>query len=123
LIWLLFFLQLKHFVVDFLWQPEYEWRNKGTLFHPGGIFHSFKHAVVTLFILAILANPKTISVPSIFLLATLEFLLHYLIDYCKMNINRVTGWKADTDPEFWYLLGFDQLLHQLTYLGIAAIVF
>jgi hypothetical protein len=28
------------------------------------------------------------------------------------------GWGPTTHPEFWVLLGLDQLLHQLTYVGM-----
>lgn len=44
---LMFLLVTKHFFVDFLWQPEYEWKNKGTLGHWGGIRHSLKHGIVS----------------------------------------------------------------------------
>jgi hypothetical protein len=47
---ILIYLQLKHFIVDFLYQPEYEWRNKGTFGHFGGIRHSLKHAATSSFI-------------------------------------------------------------------------
>ena len=50
------------------------------------------------------------------ILALVEFLLHYHIDWAKMSLNRKMGWGATTHNEFWVLLGVDQLLHQLTYI-------
>jgi len=115
-IMLLFLLQLKHFVVDFLWQPEYEWRNKGTWGHPGGINHSVKHALAT-FLILIFFKTHLVALN----IAIFEGFAHYLIDYSKMNINSNMGWKADKNPEFWYLLGLDQFLHQICYCIIVVI--
>lgn len=119
MIYLIFFILLtKHFVVDFLWQPEFEWRNKGTFLHPGGIQHAFKHAAATILTIGTLVAFGGLS-PTVLLWSALaEFVLHYAIDYAKMNINRVKGWDANRNPEFWYLTGLDQYLHGLTYLGI-----
>lgn len=52
-------------------------------------------------------------------LALFEFIVHYHIDWAKMNINRKMGWK-DENSEFWVLLGADQLLHYLTYVLMVA---
>ena len=103
---------LKHYVIDFPLQTEYQWRNKGTFLHPGGLLHSGLHALFTMSLLLLLA------VPAALIIAVCEFIAHYLIDYFKMNINKDMGWDANKNPEFWYLLGFDQLLHYLTYLLI-----
>lgn len=104
---------LKHFVVDFPLQVAYQWQNKGTYGHLGGIIHAGLHACGTLLILYFFA-PFDIAVQ----LALLDGFIHYHIDWAKMNINKYYGWGANTHEEFWWLLGFDQLLHSLTYLGI-----
>jgi hypothetical protein len=36
-----------------------------------------------------------------------------------MNLNRHWGLRPDNSEQFWWLLGFDQYLHYLTYLLIA----
>ena len=114
---LLVALQIKHFVLDFAYQPPYMWMNKGTLGHPGGIIHAGLHALMS-FILVL-----TVSSVSVALTVLLfEFVAHYLIDYAKMNINRIKGWKCNTHSEFWILAGLDQLLHQFTYIIILMIV-
>lgn len=112
---LMIMLVIKHFVVDFLWQPEYMWRNKGTFGHPGGITHAGLHAVVTLIILNSYGSLA-------FTLAFAEGMLHYYIDWGKMNISALLKLTPD-DPRFWYWLGLDQLLHYLTYLWIVWYIF
>lgn len=113
MILLITLLLLKHFVFDFYYQPPFMWQNKGTFGHIGGIVHSGLHAVSTFLILLFFTNPMTALFASL-----LEFVLHYFIDYAKMNINRIKGWTATTHNEFWQLTGLDQLLHQLTYVLI-----
>ena len=50
-------------------------------------------------------------------LGVADFLLHYHIDWAKMNLNKKLGYGPTTHEQFWWLLGLDQLLHALTYLG------
>lgn len=107
-------LTFKHFVADFLYQPPYQWKNKGTYGHWGGIIHSAQHAVFTVIMLGLFKVPGLV----LFIIASFEFLAHYHIDWAKMNLNKKMGWVATTHNEFWILLGVDQLLHGLTYLAI-----
>ncbi len=120
LLFLLLALQIKHFVFDWLWQPPFMWQNKGTFGHWGGLVHSGLHGVSTWAILVFLFPPAPAPLGLAFLVAISEFLAHYLIDWAKMNINRIQGWKATTHHAFWVLTGADQLAHQLTYLAVAA---
>lgn len=107
----------KHFVADFLYQPPYQWQNKGTYGHWGGIVHSGQHVILTFFILLIFTNPLVAL-----LLAAAEFVIHYHMDWFKMNYNKRKGWGATTHNQFWILLGVDQLVHSLTYVGIGAVL-
>lgn len=118
LVWLLLALQIKHFIWDFYYQPPYMWQNKGTFGHPGGIVHSGLHAITTFYLL--FTFPVGLGLAA--LIASGEFIVHYLTDYAKMNINRIKGWTATTHNEFWQLTGLDQLFHQLTYVAILAII-
>ena len=118
MIYLFAILGIKHFIFDFLYQPPYMWQNKGTFGHPGGIIHSGLHAIATFIILLFF----TLS-PIAFFIAGTEFVVHYLTDWAKMNINRNKGWGATTHNEFWILMGLDQLVHYLTYVGIVAAVY
>ena len=110
-------LTIKHFVFDFLYQPSYQWQNKGTYGHPGGIVHSGQHALATLVILSFLVSPMLAAG-----LAFLEFIIHYHMDWFKMWYNKRKQWTATTHNEFWVLMGFDQLIHSLTYLLLAAFI-
>jgi len=114
---LLFLLAVKHFLFDFVLQTSYQVKNKGKFGHPGGILHSGLHAAGTAFILFIMAAPGAILVA----IVVAEFLVHYHIDWGKDQITRrfATGQNAF----FWQMIGLDQLLHQLTYLAIAAILY
>jgi hypothetical protein len=118
MIYLITLLLIKHFVFDFYYQPPFMWQNKGTFGHWGGIVHSGLHSIATFVILLFFTSPAIAVLAVVF-----EFVVHYLTDYAKMNINRVKGWTATTHNEFWQLTGLDQLVHQLTYVAIVAMVF
>ena len=114
---LIFLLLLKHFVFDFWYQPPYQWQNKGTFGHLGGVLHSGQHAIATFAILLFFANPIAALV-----LSVCEFVAHYITDWSKMNLNKKMGWGANTHEEFWQLLGADQLVHQIGYILIVLCV-
>lgn len=117
---------LKHFIVDFLLQTEYQWKNKGTFFHPGGVFHSLLHGLSTTFILFYgidyltdFGKPELIIC---FIIGNIDFLIHYMVDWGKININK----KFNLIPEktmFWVMLGLDQTLHLLTYVFIIFLIY
>jgi len=120
MILLMTLLLIKHFIWDFYYQPPYMWQNKGTFGHWGGIVHSGIHAVTTFGILLFFL-PITSLV--LFIAPVFEFIVHYMTDWAKMNINKAKGWGATTHNEFWQLTGFDQLVHQLTYIAILVMVY
>jgi hypothetical protein len=107
---------IKHFIVDFIAQTKWQYTNKHILFHLGGIFHSWLHGITTLIILD--AFHFRIPIYILFNIAITEWVIHYFIDYFKMNIALYFNWKCNESYKFWWLLGFDQLLHYLTYCGI-----
>lgn len=113
---LIAFLFTKHFVVDFPLQKPYQYLNKGTYGHPGGILHSGLHGIFTALCFMWYAPVAAIY------LGLIDMLVHYHIDWAKMNINKKYGWGANTDEQFWWLLGLDQFLHALTYVGLVALV-
>lgn len=113
---------LKHFVVDFLLQPPWMFKNKGRFAHPGGLAHAGLHAVTSYAVLVWMFDKSyvglsiaAIGMAMAFWVCFFEFVAHYLIDWLKMNVTGWCGWKPDRNPEFWYALGADQLLHYLTY--------
>ena len=117
LLWLFLLFQVKHFVVDFPLQGPYQYKNKGTYGHPGGILHAFLHLAGTFIVLSV-ATTSDYAIS----FAALDGVIHYHIDWVKMNINSKMGWGPLTSEKFWWLLGFDQFLHQVTYIAIIALL-
>lgn len=107
-------LVLKHFICDFPLQAcPFMYLNKGTYGHIGGIFHAIIHVLGTFFVVAIFFSPLVAGAA-----AVVDGFAHYHIDFAKMRIGALMGWGPTTSEWFWILLGFDQLLHYLTYFGI-----
>jgi hypothetical protein len=84
------------------------YKNKGIYGHIGGISHSY----------LILWN----YAPDFVYLALIDGIVHYHIDWAKVKINSQFSLTATNSETFWYLLGFDQLLHAYTYLGMVSYV-
>lgn len=121
------FLFVKHFIVDFPLQSwAYQYGNKGTYGHPGGILHAGLHSVFTvlsfLLLFYIFGSFSLVSLGVSLYLGLVDGFVHYHIDWAKMNINKKMGWGPTTHNEFWVLLGVDQLLHALTYIGLVLLV-
>lgn len=109
---LILLLSIKHFICDFPLQAfPYQYKNKGTYGHPGGILHSYIHVLGT-WIVLIKFTPLWV------MYGLLDGFAHYHIDWAKMNINKKFGWGPLTSEWFWVAVGVDQLLHMLTYLFI-----
>jgi hypothetical protein len=106
----------KHFIVDFPLQTPYQWMNKGTYGHPGGLLHSGLHGLATFVIFSLFL----VSIKLALVLAIIDFVVHYHIDWAKVRINKHYGWSPDKHPEFWVLLGLDQYLHAMTYIAMVA---
>jgi hypothetical protein len=109
-------LMAKHAVADFYLQTPYQYLNKGTYGHPGGLVHAGIHVLLTPLVYLVLVPGSLLIAGAI---ALGEFLLHYHIDWLKEQVVKRNGLTAG-DPGFWHLLGTDQLIHGLTYLAIVA---
>jgi hypothetical protein len=59
--------------------------------------------------------------PALWWLALVDFAIHTVIDRGKGLIGRRTHFPP-TDTRFWWLIGLDQFLHQVTHIGLAAIL-
>jgi Protein of unknown function (DUF3307) len=109
--------QLKHFVCDYLLQTSFQYINKGTYGHPGGILHAGIHAVGSL--PAILIFTPSLGVIAAIVIG--EGIVHYHIDWLKQNIDQRMNWTPE-DASYWHIFGADQLLHQLTYVVILGVL-
>lgn len=113
---LFFWFLIKHFICDFPLQAfPYQYRNKGTYGHPGGLLHSAIHFNGTWWVLLFVAKTDLYTA---FIFSFIDQVIHYHVDWAKMNIGKKYNLKPDNSEWFWILLGFDQLLHMLTYLFI-----
>jgi hypothetical protein len=108
---------LKHFLADFVFQTNTMVMEKGTYGARGGIQHSAIHAVLT----GLVFYAVFIDFFSIVLIAFIDGVVHYHIDWAKMNINKNKN-LTPADEAFWFWLGLDQLMHYLTYIGLIALV-
>lgn len=109
-------LSLKHCIIDFPLQTPYQYLNKGTFLHPGGIIHAALHGCGTLLCL-LLFVPSSIAA----LAGLADAAIHYTIDWTKVNLNKRWGLTPQTE-QFWWLLGTDQLAHYLMYSGLLFLI-
>jgi hypothetical protein len=106
----------KHFLIDFPLQTKFQYSNKGTYGHPGGILHASLHGLGTYICIFWFAPVAAIY------LALADMFVHYHIDCAKMNLNSKLGWSPTTHEQFWWLLGLDQYLHAVTYVVFVALI-
>jgi hypothetical protein len=107
---------VKHFIVDFYLQTNEHVANKGLYGVWKGIEHSLQHGIATAVILVFF-----VSWPFAILLAIADFVIHYHVDWAKININR-SRHLTPSDQQFWFWLGLDQLAHSLTYVWIGWVI-
>jgi len=104
---------LKHFVADFLAQTNWIARGKESRrgwFYPLAV-HVLIHAALTLVIVGAFA-------PRLWWLALADLAVHASIDRGKSRLLQWGGWDTSR-AQFWWLLGFDQYLHQVTNIALA----
>jgi Protein of unknown function (DUF3307) len=114
---LLLAMALKHYVADFLLQTNWIARGKEQAngwFAPLAV-HVLCHAGFTLAIALLLA-------PHLWWLAAVDLVVHTAIDRGKTLIANRGGWQVH-QVEFWWLIGFDQFLHQATNIALVAAFF
>lgn len=106
---LLLLLQIKHWLIDFVYQTDREIQHKGLYGDYRGLMHSVKHGVGTASVLIMCM----VDVEWVYVIGLVDFVLHYHIDWIKMH----WGNRDMRDPRFWNHLGLDQMAHQLCYIG------
>jgi hypothetical protein len=107
---------LKHFIVDWVIQTDEMANEKGN--KPTLLFlHGLEHAIGTLIIVLFFISPV-----KALMLVTMEMLIHCAIDFIKSRIMSSTKWKFP-QKDFLISMGFDQFLHQVTYIALAYYIF
>lgn len=115
-------LMFKHFMADFVLQTPYQVHNKGRFLHPAGFLHVGIHVMLTALVLLLFVGfNQTLHAETLAWVLFWEAVIHYYMDYTKCFVNSCTRWTCG-DSYYWWLTGFDQLVHGLTYVGIAAYV-
>ena len=109
-------LSVKHTIADYLLQSPYQFKNKGNYGHPGGLLHSALHAILTIPVFLLLP-PATLGLALAIIVS--EFVIHYHIDWSKEQLNKHYALTTGNE-RYWYLFGFDQLAHSITYVAIIA---
>lgn len=111
-------LVVKHTIADFFLQTPYQYLNKGTYGHPGGLLHAGIHGLLTAPVFLVLAPPFALLG---LIIIAVEFIVHYHVDWLKEKAVKKRGWQA-SDAWFWHALGLDQLAHMLTYIAIIIVL-
>jgi hypothetical protein len=110
-------LTFKHFLADFMLQRSYQFRNKGKYGHPGGLLHSFIHGLGTFLVLIYFLPLDVVAA-----ITAIEMVIHYHIDWAKVQLNSRMKLDPLEDNEYWFLFGFDQFLHHMTYVAILVVL-
>jgi hypothetical protein len=108
---------VKHFVADFVLQTHWiaHGKERGEGWLAPLAIHALCHATLTLCIVLVAA-------PRLWWLALADFIVHAAIDRSKTLIAQRGGWSMN-EAGFWWLLGADQFLHQVTNVAIVAALF
>lgn len=110
-------LEIKHFIADYLLQPNWILAGKGDVRLPGGYAHAGIHAVFSFIVLLVCGTSFGLAAT----LLVAEFVVHYALDYAKVYYSR--GVSMESQPRrYWALHGADQLTHQLTYIAMVYVV-
>jgi hypothetical protein len=104
-------LLIKHYIADWIMQTTRIALEKGTNASLL-LLHSLHHIIGTAMVLIWFVEPFPLL-----LICISEFILHSVIDYVKSCPTMLGQYKYPTQQYFIWM-GFDQLLHQLSYLAI-----
>ena len=112
---LLVLLQVKHAVCDGPLQTRWMLVEKGHYGRPGGIVHAGLQGAGSGACVLLVGGGAGI----VLLVALVDTVIHYHVDFGKQQLVTRRNWGV-TDNAFWWAMTFDQMLHQLTYIAIAA---
>jgi hypothetical protein len=110
------FLHFKHFLCDYVLQNDYQRRAKRSYGEFGGALHALVHALATTPVFFLLGPSLGLALAVV----AAELFFHYHIDWLKERILAEGNWGPE-DKAYWRTFGVDQMLHNLTYVGIVAV--
>ena len=108
--YVLFLLVVKHALADLVLQSRLTTGDKADLKTAKGYIHALDHGVLTAIVLLVFVNPWYAV-----LLGMLDYVLHFIIDYCKTKYVRYKKIKVN-GKKFWIVQGVDQIAHYSCYL-------
>jgi hypothetical protein len=111
-------LMVKHVLCDGPLQTLAMVRAKGHYGKPLGLLHAAVHVAGTFLVGAFFG----FGLQQAALLAVLDGVIHYHVDFAKERAIRLNAWTA-TDAPYWWSLTTDQAMHHLTYLLITYFAF
>ncbi|WP_243403566.1 DUF3307 domain-containing protein [Shimia abyssi] len=106
--------QIKHLVADFFLQNAKMIMGRERYWHMGRAQHAGIHVIFSILVLFVFGTSASL----IFWIALIEFIVHFHIDWAKARISVDMNLSPD-QPMYWYAMGTDQALHQLTYVVMA----
>tara|TARA_B100000683_G_scaffold249593_1_gene263911 strand:+ start:3683 stop:4036 length:354 start_codon:yes stop_codon:yes gene_type:complete len=107
---LVYLLVVKHALADLVLQSRLTTGDKADLKTRKGYIHALDHGVLTGIVLCFFVSPWYA-----FLIACLDFVLHFIIDYVKTTFVRRKKIRVNTQ-KFWIVQGVDQIAHYSCYL-------
>lgn len=110
---LLVLLQAKHMFADYFLQTTRMLAGRSTYVHLGRAEHAALHAILSFLALKLCGAPLVFSL----LLSAVEWIAHYHIDWFKGCYSERKQ-HGPADAGYWRAFGLDQLMHQLTYIGM-----
>lgn len=111
---LLVLFQIKHMFADYFLQTPKMLQGRGDYLHVGRAQHALVHAAGSAICLIVVGTPVLLLVA----LLVAEWVIHFHIDWGKARWSDSRG-HTPSDAGFWRAAGFDQALHQLTYVAMA----
>lgn len=108
---LLFLLQTKHLFADFYLQTPRMLRDRGRYLHMGRVYHAGIHGAGSLIACVVMGVPFGLALT----VALIEWAVHFHIDWAKGVWSDRSGHGPD-QAGYWRAFGFDQAMHQWTYL-------
>lgn len=111
---LLFLLQIKHMFADYFLQTPKMLAGRGQYWHMGRAQHASVHLVGSILAFVLVGT----NLLALIVLVVAEWVVHFHIDWWKASYSDKKALAPD-QAAFWRAAGFDQALHQLTYLAMA----
>ncbi|MEP2531213.1 DUF3307 domain-containing protein [Shimia sp.] len=106
-------LQIKHLVADFFLQNAKMIMGRERYWHMGRTQHAAIHVVLSALCFVMFGTAPTL----ILWIVIVEFVVHFHIDWGKARFS-VDNKLTPEQPMYWYAMGTDQALHQLTYIAM-----